>query len=275
MRLKKDRENIKEEDLALAKKVIVKLKTGNRVFGNPAEGLKDTLRKKEKELNDLELHRGKLDFLSNDAELIADIAKLKAGIRGEETLAEYLQQVVKYDKELQDIVFFASLSDPSQNSGGDEYVSDSDFVAVYGDHVLILDAKNIPTNPEIPIYIDKSSGVTELVAAGGKSLLELHPSTYVWRKVFQNANVTYLSIRGCVVIVNKSGATIWKNKEWHSSDVKPIHIADLVDFLHTWIEGKAPETSLSLLVTLTKMQIKHDDGGVAMNIRNAMRRFGV
>lgn len=272
MKLHKDIDNIAEKDKAEALKIINKLKYGDRVFGNPAEALKETLKRKEEELANIENDKDKLDFLSNDGDILADIAKIKAGIKGEETLAEYFERIVKYDKELQDIIVFASLSDPTQNEIGDElgYIADSDFIAVYGNHVLILDAKNIITSPEIPIYLMGN----ELVAAGGKTLLELHPSINIWRNIFKRYNVSYFSISGCVVIINNKGACIWKNDEWYNSDVKPLHIADLVSFLHQWIDGKKPETDLSLLLSLSKMQVKKNNVA-AEKIRNQMRRFNI
>lgn len=266
MKLVKD--YIEDEDKMLAKRIIDKLKLGNRVFGNPGEGLKQTLKKLEDDLAYAEKNKGALDFLDNDGDIRANIAKIKAGINGEETLAEYFEKIVKYDEKLQDIILFASVSDPNHQASED-YISDSDFIAVYGNNILILDAKNIMTNPELPIYLDGN----DLVAVGGATILELHPSTYVWKKILQNNDVTYISLNGCVVIVNKKGASIWKNQDWHKSDVKPVHISDLVNFLHNWIENKTPEVNLSLITTLAKMQIKKEDSG--LNIRDRMRRFGV
>lgn len=259
---------IEESDKAVALQVNNRLKTGKRVFGNPAEGLKKTLKTLEERQSQAEKSRGVLDYLDGDKELKADIAKLNAGIRGEEKLAEYLERVVKYDELLQDIIFFASLSDPEQ-SVSEDYISDSDFVAVYGEHILILDAKNIPTNPELPLYLDGNA----LVAAGGKEILVLHSSVQIWRNIFNKNGNTYLSIHGCTVIINDYGACIWKNKDWQLSETKPMHVSDLVEFLHNWIKEKEPVTNLSLLTTLAKMQVKKEDCG--LNIRNNMKRFGV
>lgn len=269
MRLIKDVENIPLEDRSEALRIINKLKMGNRVFGNVSEGLKQTLKKLEDEHEIQVKSKNVLDFLDNDGDFKSQRAKLKAGINGEETLAEYFEQIIKHDKELQDIILFASLSDPDQNSGGEEYISDSDFIALYGNNILILDAKNIPTNPEIPIYLDGD----KLVSVGGVTILELHPAIYVWRNIMKKNQCRYLSIHGCTVIVNKTGACIWKNQIWHSSEVKPIHISELVDFLHKWIENKSSDINLSLLTTLAKMQIKKEES--SLDLRNAMKRFGI
>lgn len=269
MKIIKDANNIAPEDKFTAQSVVNKLKVGKRVFGNPAEGLKQTLKKMEEEHEEAMKNKSVLDFLDNDGEYKSNHAKLKAGINGEETLAEYFENVIKLDKTLQDIILFASLSDPEQNKGGDDYIADSDFIAVYGNHIMILDAKNIPTNPEIPIYLDNGS----LCSVGGKPILELHPSVFVWKKIFNKYRCEYLTVHGCTVIINKSGACIWKNKEWHSSEVKPIHISELIDFLHDWVKDKEPSTNLSLLTILAKMQIKKEQ--TSIDLRSAMKRFGV
>lgn len=268
MKVIREQDKIKPEDLVTAKSILARLSKGDRVFGNPAEGLKETLKKKEKEKADILNGQDKLAVVVDTSEIDSDIAKLKAGIKGEENLAEYLQSVVKYDKELQDIIFFASLSDPNQNAGGDDYTSDSDFVGIYGDHLLIVDAKNIPTNPDIPLYIENNT----LCAVGGAELIQLHPAVHVWRKAL--LGVPTASINGCVVIVNNKGATIWKNQTWKMSQAQPIHQTELVSYLHEWISGKQPVTHLSLLLAMQKMQIrKINPEGDA--IRAQMRRFGI
>lgn len=268
MKIIRDRESIDERDLPMCKKIIDRIRIGDRVIGNPALGLKETLEKREKELEELQSSQDPLSVLNVGDEINDEIRLLRAGIKGEETLAEYIEQVVKHDPELQHVIFFASMSDPNQNSGGEDYTSDSDFVAVYGDNILIIDAKNIATNPEIPLYLDGNT----LCAAGGTEVLELHSANYIWRNIL--AGLPVASIEGCAVIVNKRGATIWKNKEWHKADVKPIHLSDFVLFLHNWIKDKTPETHLSLLLRLSKMQIKKEDPETTA-IRNNMRRFGI
>ena len=252
LKLIKDVEHIALEDRMLAMQFMNRLRAGNRVFGTPAEGLKQTLAHLERKQLELASQKGKLDFLDNDGDVRSEIALVKAGITGEEQLGEYLQRVVKYDSILEDMITFASVSDPEQDSGDGEYISDSDFVCVYGDRVMILDAKNIRTSPEMPIYLDGNT----LVSVGGKPILELHPSTHVWKRIFERYGVELHSVHGCVVIVNQQGAVVWKNKVWHQSEVKPMHISDLVDFLHDWCDGVQPEVKLSTITTIGKMQIR-------------------
>lgn len=265
MRIIKD--FISNEDKLIALRVLNRLKSGDRVFGVPAEGLKQTLKKIEDAHAEEEKNKGALDFIFDDSEYRSYHSKLKAGINGEETLAEYFERIVKYDEKLQDIIVFASLSDPDQSST--EWISDSDFIAVYGNNILILDAKNINTNPELPIYLDGDN----LVTVGGALLIELHPSIFIWKNVFRKNNCSYTSIHGCTVIVNKRGACVWKNQDWHKSEVKPLHISELVKFLHDWIKDKEPETNLSLLTTLAKMQIKKEGSGLDLN--QARKKFGI
>lgn len=271
MKLIKDVENIADEDKIIALQVLNRLKVGDRVFGNVAEGLKETLSNLEKDLDNIEKNKNELDYLDNDGEIKSQIRMIKAGIKGEEALGEYFEKVVKLDDKLQDLVIFASLSDPDQNAIGEEngYIADSDFVAVYGNYILILDAKNITTSPELPIYLDGN----DLVTVGGQPILELHPSTHIWKNIFQKNRTPYVSIHGCVVIVNKKGALVWKNPEWYRSEVKPIHISDLVPFLHEWIKDKDPETNLSILTTLAKMQIKKEES--ILDLSASRRRFGI
>lgn len=268
MRLIKDVDNsMKAEALS----VLNALKVGKRVFGNVAEGLKITLRNKEKQLEDLEKNKSKLEVLSVGDDIKSDIKKLKAGINGEEDLAEYLEQIIKYDKDLRDIVFFASLSDPDQNNGSNDYISDSDFIAVYGNHILIIDAKNIRTNPEVPIYLQDKM----LVSASGQEIMELHPSTHIWRNIFEKhgLDMTQIGVKGCVVIVNSTGALVWKNETWFRSNVKPMHMSDLVPFLKDWIRGKENHTSLKLLTTIANMQIKKEKS--SLDLTKTMKKFGI
>lgn len=258
MKLIKDVEDNKLKQTASS--VLSRLKEGDRVFGNPGEGLKQTLNKKEKELDELEKNRDELDFDDDDGGLSDDIKKLKAGIKGEEDLAEYIQNVIRKDEILRDIVAFASLSDPRKNNGGDEYISDSDFILVYGDNILIVDAKNINTNPEMPYSLIGN----DLVPVGGDPILTIHPSIHIWKEIFTEYGAEFQSMHGLTVIVNKKGALIWKNAVWYNSEVKPIHIFDFVDFLHEWVDGKSNITSLKLLSTISEMQIKK--GGDTVNI---------
>jgi hypothetical protein len=125
------------------------------------------------------------------------------------------------------------------------------------------------TDPEVPIYLDGNN----LVAVGGKAILELHPSTFIWRRVFNRCGCDVRSVKGCAVIVNQRGAAIWKNKDWHQSDVQPVHIKDLVEYMHAWVEGCDPSTDLSTVTALSKMQIKRES--TSLDLSNVRRRFRI
>ena len=262
--------DVDEANKLSALDVMNRLKEGDRVFGNPAEGLKKTMKKLEDELDKQEKEKDALDYLDKSGDLRSNISMLKSGITGEEELAEFLEIAIKEDEKLQDCIVFASLSDPNQNSGGDEYISDSDFIFIYGQDILIVDAKNIRTTPQIPIYLAGNS----LVSANGAVLLEeINPSVKVWEKIFKKNHAKYNSIHGCTVIVNKQGALIWRNQEWYDSEIKPVHISELVDFLHEWIEGKSNKTSLNTLAVISNMQIKEDTAN--MDFSYAKRMFNI
>lgn len=269
----------KNEDVQTKKEAFIllnKLKSGDRVFGNVAEGLKITLKETEKQIDEMKKSKGALDFLDNDKELKQQVRLLKAGIKGEETLAEYCEKIIKFDDNLNDIIFFASLSDSEQNEIGEEngYIADSDFLAIYNNNILILDAKNIVTNPELPIYLSGE----DLCTVGGVSLLELHSSVNIWKNYLIRNDVPFTTIHGCTVIVNNSGACIWKNEEWHNSEVKPVHISELVDFLNKWIESidlnqdNINECSLYLLTKISNTQIRKEKSKSLESIRDNMMK---
>lgn len=270
-----DKNGVSEENRIEAASILQKLRDGSRLFGNVAEGLEKTLKKREKELEEFTKASNPLDFLHDDSEFREDIKKLKAGINGELKLAEYIETIIKLDDELQDIIFFASLADPDQQDIAKEngYISDSDFIAVYGNDILIIDAKNVNTTPEIPLFIQGKT----LISAAGVEIYELHPAVHVWRKVFEKYGINYISsVHGCSVIVNNKGATIWRNPAWKASEAKPLHIAEFRQFLLDWIEkkDKNPVVNLNLLVTISKMQIRTGNSETD-KIKEKMKSFGV
>lgn len=249
MRINKN--NIKDEDKELAIRLLNKLRAGKRVIGNPAEGLKITLRKLDKELADFNTKSSPTEFKIKNKSLVSDINLLKAGISGEEKLSEYLEILIKHNKKINNIIAFASLNNTECGSSSEDFLFDTDFILVYGNHLLILDAKNIHTSPEIPLYIDEEN----ILKNPSKEILALSPSTHIWRETFSKNRIPISSISGCIIIVNDSGAIILKNQTWYQSDCKPMHISDLESYLMQWIEGKDDEASLSLLTKLAKYQI--------------------
>ena len=106
--MKLNQDGIRPEDKQLAINVRNYLVAGNRVIGDPGEGLRQTLAQLEEQRDSREF--GKTDWEMKDPELEAQISKTKAGIKGEEELCEYLTRLVKYDDKLDGLVAFASLA---------------------------------------------------------------------------------------------------------------------------------------------------------------------
>lgn len=250
-----NQDNIKDEDKQLAITIRNHLRQNQFVIGNPALGLKKTLRELEKQLEE---HKdvGNTGWLINDNELVTQIMSTKAGIEGEEKLSEYLSRLLKYDKNLRGVVAFASLS--YEHGAKVEtlgYIPDTDTILVYGRNILILDAKNIKTTPKKPLYMSGN----EVVDERGNLILEINPSVYVWDKIFKNAGIEIDTITGYTCIVNNSGATIERDEEWIKSNARLIHIAELQDLLTFWTENMPNNTMyLDILTEIAKAQIKED-----------------
>lgn len=264
------KQNVSQEDKEYALDILNKLRSGVRVFGSPAEGLKKTLTKLEEnapeddDINSLEYHL-------NDSEYEEKKAKLKKGIKGEETLAEYWEKAIRLDPLLSDIVVYASLGDESQQEEKD-YIPDTDFLCLYGNNILVVDAKNINTKSDIPLFVQGNGIFTAL--DHDKPILEVNSSTGFWKKVFsQEYSGKIDSISGCVCIINKTGCEVFKDEDWLSSDIKPIHISDLVEFLHEWIKEKEPVFDLSLLTLIMKRQIRQTESD--LDLSYGKRIFGV
>lgn len=244
------KDNVSNENKKYAIDILNKLKIGNRTFGAPAEGLKKTL----KELENNAPKKDSIDDISfklDDKSYAAEVSKIKKGIKGEELLAQYFEKVIRLDKVLSDIIIFASLGDENTDK---DYIPDTDFLLVYGNNLLIVDAKNINTNPDMPIFVDGNGIYTAM--NHDDPLIEVNSSIPVWKKILsEEYNGTVNSINGCTCIINKSGATVFKDENWVKSYIKPIHISELVDFLHMWVEEKEPVFDINLLVTIMKKQI--------------------
>lgn len=263
-----DKSGIKEEDRMHATRLLNRLRSGGRVFGNPAEGLRKTLKLLEEQAS-LSDQNGPTSYKLLDQDTRSQISMIKAGINGEEELASYLERLLKHSKELDGLVVFASLNIPSEEDEEKDYIPDSDFVAVYGKHIMILDAKNIPTNPKIPLYLMGNE-----LRNPTKALFDLLSSKYVWEKKLKQNQTPYSSIDGCTVIVNKSGATIMRNQDWYKSAARPIHISELEEFLIEWISKINDSTiSLKLLTEISNAQIRKEKTN--MDLSDAYRKFGI
>ena len=253
--MKIDKNGISNVDKVQAVSLLNNLRTGKRVYGNVAEGLKITLKKLDKAFESDRASKSS-NWELVDSEHKANIAKLKAGIRGEEMLADYLSKIIRKNKKLDGIVVFTSLASDDINEEKDvDYIPDTDFIVAYGSHLMILDAKNIATNPEMPIYMEGNT----LCLPGGKELLTIHPSTGVWKGIFESKSIPYKSIQEMFVIINNKGALIWKNEDYYKILSKPIFIGDLEAHLEAWIENIGDEPlSLKLATQVAKMQIRKE-----------------
>ena len=268
---KLDKSGILPEDKQLAINVLNYLRSGNRVIGDPGEGLRQTLANLEARRNTDEL--GPTDWGMDDAWLEQQINLTKAGLRGEEDLCDFLSSLIKYDDKLDGLVAFASLSynfnDNSQSNL--DYTPDTDTLLVYGNHVLIVDAKNIKTKPDQNIAIIGESLVD---ADNMKEIIQVHPSTHIWQKVFDMKGIPYGSIEGYVCIVNKTQVNIIRDEYWYDCHTKPIHICELRGLLEKWVEGKDSTLSLKMLTEIAKAQIKKEKD-ISFDVDKIKRQFGI
>ena len=268
MGIKLVQDGIKPEDKNLAVNVRNYLVAGNRVIGDPGEGLRQTLSKLEEKLNSKEV--GILDWGVKDALLEKQIALTKAGIKGEEDLCTYLATLIKYDDKLNGLVAFASLSYELENNNKD-YIPDTDTLLVYGRNLLVVDAKNLKTKPgQSLILID---GVI-MDADKGKEIIEVHPSTHIWTKVMEQNNIPIDSIDGYVCIVNDTEVEIIKDESWYTSNTKLIHINELRSILEQWVEGKDNTLYLNMLTEIAKAQIK-EEKDLSFNIDDIKRKLQI
>ena len=265
MRLNKD--NVADKDKDLALNIRNHLVNGQFVIGNPGLGLKKTLMELENRRDSRVF--ANTDWIMKDAQLNARIAMTKAGIEGEESLCEYLGKLLKYDASLRGIVAFASLSYEQENNDKD-YIPDTDTLLVYGHNILIVDAKNLKTKPGHPIMLMDGSIVDEK----GKEIIPVHPSTHIWTKVMQRANIPLDSIDGYVCVVNDNETDIIRNDEWEHSHTKLIHISELHEILTEWVVGKDNTFYLDMLTEVAKAQIK-EEKSLDLDIDNIKKRFGL
>lgn len=265
--MKLNQDGIRPEDKQLAINVRNYLISGSRVIGDPGEGLKQTLAKLEEKRDNTSFEI--TDWQVKDSELLSQIAMTKAGIEGETKLCEYLSTLIKYDDKLKGLVAFASLS---YNLGDNtkDYIPDTDTLLVYGNNLLVIDAKNIKTKPGHPLMI--LDGV--VVDDHGKEVIEVHPSTHIWQRVMQQADIPIQSIDGYVCIVNDTDTEIIRTEEWYECHTKLIHISELKAILEEWVANKDNTLSLKLLTEIAKAQIKKERE-LSFDVDAVKRKFGI
>lgn len=267
--MKLNQNGIKPEDKQLAINVRNYLMAGNRVVGDPGEGLRQTLSQLEDKRDNTNL--GITDWAVKDSVLNQQISLTKAGILGEEKLCEYLSTLIKYDDNLNGLVAFASLAYDFGEENDKDYIPDTDTLLVFGKHLLVVDAKNLKTKPNQSLML--MNGVV-VDADKGKELIEVHPSTHIWQKVMNNAGIEIESIDGYVCIVNDIETEIIRNDEWYEGHTKLIHISELKSILENWVQGKENTLYLNILTEIAKAQIKKEKN-ISFDIDEIKRKFGI
>lgn len=337
--MKLNQDGIRPEDKQLAINVRNYLVAGNRVIGDPGEGLRQTLAQLEEKRDSREF--GKTDWEMKDPELEGQISKTKAGIKGEEDLCEFLTRLVKYDDELNGLVAFASLAykfedkerakfvnslenatlDNTEQNGDEvllkysngmiihvsandyfgnelliesspasevirdysisvdeppkqsekDYIPDTDTLLVYGNNLLVVDAKNLKIKQGQSLMLMNGCVVD---ADKGKEIIEVHPSTHIWQEVMKSNGIQLDSIDGYVCIVGDMPVDIIRTDEWYESNTKLIHISELNKILHEWVKGKDNTLSLKMLTEIAKAQIKKEKN-ISFDVDNIKRKFGV
>ena len=268
MGIKLNQSDIKEEDRQLAIDIKHRLQNGQMVIGNPGLGLSKTLSELKQKIKNRKFDE--TEWETDDIELIAQIAKTEAGLQGEKDLCSYLARLIKYDDDLDGLVAFASLSYEQENNNL-SYIPDTDTLLVYGNNILVIDAKNLKLKKGVSISIE--DGVI-IDSEKGKEILEVHQSTHIWENVCHKANIELDSIDGLACIVSKTIVPVIRNQEWYYSHTKPIHIAELKSFLHEWIQGKDNTINLKLLTEIAKAEIKEEKTST-IDIDNIKRQFGI
>lgn len=267
--MKLNQNGIKPEDKQLAISVRNYLISGNRVIGDPGEGLRQTLSSLEEQLTNKSY--GITDWKMKDSDLEQQIKLTRAGIIGEEKLCEYLATLIKYDDKLNGLVAFASLAYDFGEENDKDYIPDTDTLLVYGKHLLVVDAKNLKTKPNQTLMLSQGSVID---ADRGKELIEVHPSTHIWQRVMENAGIPLESIDGYVCIVNDTEIEILRTDEWYESHTKLIHISELKGILEEWVEGKDNTLYLNMLTEISKAQIKKKKD-ISFDVDAIKRKFKI
>ena len=168
------------------------------------------------------------------------------------------------------LIGLSGCSNSELSENDKEYIPDTDTLLVYGNHLLVVDAKNIKTKPGHPLQM--IGGV--IVDDRGKEVLECHPSTHIWEKVMQQNNIPLGSIDGYVCIVNDTQTDIIRDDEWYNCHTKLIHVSELKEILETWVQGKDNTLYLNMLTEIAKAQIKKAND-ITFDVNSIKRRFGI
>lgn len=243
-------------DKVFAQSVVQRLRCGDRVFGNTALSLQNEIKHLEEMIDEANQNRDTTDWDMGNTELHAQIRALKQSSKEIETLGDYIAKIVKDVDELDNIVAFTSLSSK------DGKPSD-DFILLSGDKVLILHTWAIKTDPEMPLYINENT-----IYLMSKELCEIdYSSVDYWESKLPSD----IQVEKLMVIINKTGCNIWKNKYYEVSKVKMCFIADLKSYLISWMSDKP--MLLDSIVKVGQEQERKENSG--LDLSYAKHRFGI
>lgn len=268
MTIKLYQDNIREEDKKLALMVRNSIQGGSYVIGNPALGLRKTLRQLEEEKESTKKLGTDWNIVNSDLE--NRIYLTKAGIEGEIELTDYLAKLIKYEDDLFGLIAFASLAYGETDNNLD-YIPDTDTILVYGRNLLIIDAKKLKTKPKDILIQDENTVYNEK----GKELISFNSSVGFWKKVFKEREIELDSIKAFVCIVNNSEVEVVKDDVWRKSDTKVIHISELKSLLKYWVKDKEPNMYLDILTEIAKAQIKEEKDNSKLDLDLIKRKFNV
>lgn len=261
-----NKNNVALEDKKRAVEIVNALRGGTRVFGSPAQALKIQLKELEKHAPE-EDSADSVDYNLDDSDYKSQLSRLKAGIKGEEGLADYFKKIIKLDPTINDMLVFASLGD-TQDLDNKEYISDTDFICLYGKHLLCVDAKNVKTTPRVTLYVQGNGVFSEKNEE--EPIYESNPQTPIWKQFLGDSIETY---EGITCIINKSGASISRDVAWNSSPIRPVHISELYDYITKWIRTKEPNYDLTTLLAITSHLVTPERSG--LDLSRAKRLLGV
>ena len=279
-----DKSNIKNEDSKLAIQMLNKLRSGQRVFGNPGEfsnySLKKLSNQNSKSSNSLDDAFNKLKWQNDDEELKKNIAKAKAQKKREIELSEYIEKIIKNDKSLDGIISFASLlfndKEFIENQEDDKFIYYIPFVLVYGKSCLIIQVVSMMTNTKNPMFVTYAKNELDenipfnwdICSSFGSTKEKLTDPKYSVEKFCDEYVAEFDNVDGLAMFVNRKGALIYKNAEWYESNCKPLHISEFLKFIREWIKDKDNTCCLNDLVQLSKLQVRKEKPEMSYDFSN-------
>ena len=279
-----DKSNIKNEDSKLAIQMLNKLRSGQRVFGNPGEfsnySLKKLSNQNSKSSNSLDDAFNKLKWQNDDEELKKNIAKAKAQKKREIELSEYIEKIIKNDKSLDGIISFASLlfnnKEFIENQEDDKFIYYIPFVLVYGKSCLIIQVVSMMTNTKNPMFVTYAKNELDenipfnwdICSSFGSTKEKLTDPKYSVEKFCDEYGAEFNNVDGLAMFINRKGALIYKNAEWYESNCKPLHISEFLKFIREWIKDKDNTCCLNDLVQLSKLQVRKEKPEMSYDFSN-------